>query len=68
MGIVGVHPGSFRKSGKHRSYSIPNLEECTEDGRPSCHKDTEALRGIEESEELKKEKSFWVDGCPPGIL
>jgi len=33
MGIVGTHPGSFRKSGKYRSYRIPNLEEDTELGR-----------------------------------
>jgi hypothetical protein len=33
MGIVGIHPGSFRKSGKCRTYRIRNLEECTEDGR-----------------------------------
>ncbi len=28
MGIVGTHPGRFRKSGKHRTYGIRNLEEC----------------------------------------
>ena len=28
MGIVGIHPGCFRKSGKYRTYSIRNLEEC----------------------------------------
>jgi hypothetical protein len=33
MGIVGVTPGSFRKSGKQRTYRIRNLEEDTEDGR-----------------------------------
>jgi len=33
MGIVGTHPGSFRKSGKQRGYGIRNLEEGTEDGR-----------------------------------
>jgi hypothetical protein len=33
MGIVGIHPGSFRKSGKQKTYSVRNLEECTEDGR-----------------------------------
>ncbi len=33
MGIVGTHPGSFRKSGKQRSCGIWNLEEDTEDGR-----------------------------------
>src|SRR5712672_3154913 len=32
MGIVGTHPGSFRKSGKQRRYGIRNLEEHTEDG------------------------------------
>src|SRR6266566_1748634 len=32
MGIVGTHPGSFRKNGKQRTYSIRNLEECMEDG------------------------------------
>jgi hypothetical protein len=30
MGIVGTHPGSFRKSGKQRSCGIRNLEEHTE--------------------------------------
>ena len=30
MGIVGIHPGSFRKSGKCRTYGIRNLEEYTE--------------------------------------
>jgi hypothetical protein len=33
MGIVGTHPGSFRKSGKQRSCRIPNLEVCTENRR-----------------------------------
>ena len=33
VGIVGTHPGSFRKSGKQRAYRIRNLEEDTEDGR-----------------------------------
>jgi hypothetical protein len=33
LGIVGTHPGSFRKSGKQRSCGIRNLEEDTEDGR-----------------------------------
>ncbi len=33
VGIVGTHPGSFRKSGKQRSCRIRNLEEDTEDGR-----------------------------------
>ena len=33
MGIVGVHPGTFRKSGKQRTCRIRNLEEGTEDGR-----------------------------------
>ena len=33
LGIVGTHPGSFRKSGKQRGYGIRNLEEGTEDGR-----------------------------------
>jgi len=33
MGRVGIHPGSFRKSGKQRGYGIRNLEEDTEDGR-----------------------------------
>ena len=32
-GIVGTHPGSFRKNGKQRTYRIRNLEEDTEDGR-----------------------------------
>jgi hypothetical protein len=32
MGIVGIHPGSFRKSGKCRAYGIRNLEEHREDG------------------------------------
>jgi len=27
-GNVGIHPGSFRKSGKQRTYGIRNLEEC----------------------------------------
>jgi len=30
MGIVGTHPGSFRKSGKRRTCGIRNLEEGTE--------------------------------------
>jgi hypothetical protein len=30
MGIVGTHPGSFRKSGKEMTYRIRNLEEYTE--------------------------------------
>jgi hypothetical protein len=33
MGIVGTHPGSFRKSGKYRTCGIRNLEEHTENGR-----------------------------------
>jgi len=33
VGIVGTHPGSFRKSGKQRSCRIRNLEEDTEHGR-----------------------------------
>src|SRR5260370_41528174 len=33
MGIVGIYPSCFRKSGKYRTYGIRNLEECTEDGR-----------------------------------
>ena len=33
LGIVGTHPGSFRKSSKQRTYRIRNLEECTENGR-----------------------------------
>ncbi len=33
LGIVGTHPGSFRKSGKQRSCRIRNLEEDTEHGR-----------------------------------
>jgi hypothetical protein len=33
MGIVGTHPGSFRKSDKQRSCGIPNLEVCTENRR-----------------------------------
>jgi hypothetical protein len=32
MGIVGTHPGSSHKSGKHRTYRIRNLEEYTENG------------------------------------
>ena len=32
MGIVGTHPGSFRKSGRQKTYTIRNLEECTENG------------------------------------
>ena len=32
LGIVGTHPGSFRKSGKQRGCRIRNLEEDTEDG------------------------------------
>jgi len=35
MGIVGCTPGSFRKSGKHGTYRIRNLEMCTENGRSS---------------------------------
>ena len=31
--MFGVHPGSFRKSGKQKAYRIRNLEEDTEDGR-----------------------------------
>ena len=31
--LFGIHPGSFRKSGKQRSCGIRNLEEDTEDGR-----------------------------------
>ena len=31
MGIVGTHPGSFRKSGKQRSCGIRKMEEYTED-------------------------------------
>ena len=27
-GIVGTHPGRFRKSGKQGTYKIRNLEEC----------------------------------------
>src|SRR5712672_2767307 len=33
LGIVGIHPGSFRKSGKQRSCRIRKMEEHTEDGR-----------------------------------
>ena len=33
MGIVWVHPGSFRKSGKQSSCGIRNLEERTQDGK-----------------------------------
>jgi hypothetical protein len=33
LGIVGIRPGSSRKSGKERSYRIRNLEVCTENGR-----------------------------------
>ncbi len=33
LGIVGTHPGSFRKSGKQRGYGIRNLEEDTENRR-----------------------------------
>jgi len=34
LGIVGTHPGSFRKSGKQRGCRIRNLEEGTENRRP----------------------------------
>jgi hypothetical protein len=55
MGIVGVHPGSFRKSGKERTYGIRNLEECTDNGscivRSACNKaigiGTRILRELE---------------------
>jgi len=39
LGIVGTHPGSFRKSGKQRGYRIRNLEEDTENRRLECLKD-----------------------------
>jgi len=47
MGIVGTHPGSFRKSGKHRTYGIRNLEEGTENQMLECLKvcKLECLRG-----------------------
>jgi hypothetical protein len=28
LGIVGVHPGGSRKSGKHRTYRIWKMKEC----------------------------------------
>jgi hypothetical protein len=33
MGRIPPHPGSFRKSGKQRTYGIRNLEEPTDLGR-----------------------------------
>src|SRR5258708_38820376 len=45
LGIVGTHPGSFRKSGKQRGCGIRNLEVCTEDGRRGSHRDTESRSG-----------------------
>ena len=49
MGIVGIHPGCFRKSGKQRSCGIRNLEEDTEDGRRRNDggKESDAERGEE---------------------
>jgi hypothetical protein len=38
MGIVGIHPGCFRKSGKQRTYRIRNLEEDTENQMLECLK------------------------------
>jgi len=28
LGIVGIHPGGSRKSGKHRTYRIRKMKEC----------------------------------------
>ena len=70
MGIVGTHPGSFRKSGKQRAYKIRNLEECTENGRcfvrSACNRGTQM--GAKVLQELKGQRDgqAWLAGtCIP---
>src|SRR5207249_6153628 len=72
MGIVGTHPGSFRKSGKHRAYRIRNLEVCTQNGRSSCsfRRGGQPARGttIPENLEGPREGRSWLEGeksCRP---
>ena len=58
MGIVGTHPGSFRKSGKQWAYGIPNLEVHTEDGR--------RIGNTREREGgPRRGTGLWLEGCPP---
>jgi hypothetical protein len=66
MGIVGIHPGSFRKSGKQRSYGIRNLEECTENGscfvRSARHESTAMGRRIVKRLEGPRGGRAWLAG------
>jgi hypothetical protein len=60
MGIVGTHPGSFRKSDNQRGCRIRNLEEHTEDKRGAKWKwRSRRERGA------RKERGSWLKDVTP---
>src|SRR5260370_24973 len=67
LGIVGTHPGSFRKSGKQRSCGIRNLEVRTENGRQGSHRDAETRNG-EEGRWLVSNTWLTIITTPPPVF